>query len=136
MTEKNKHSDKEMENQQKEQEKIMRMAMMEQEARQIEQQLQILDQQIIEMQLLKLHIEELSKGNEKKEILANLGRNIFVEAETKSNEFFVDVGAKTILKKDIKETLEIIEKDIHQLTSGRDSIMHELEKIANQINGI
>ena len=131
--EKNKQA---QENKLKEQERIMRAAMMEQEARQIEQQLQLLEQQVIELQLLKLHLEELAEGKEKKEILSNLGRNIFVEAETKSNEFFVDIGAKIILKKDVKETLEIIEKDISRLTSGKDMIMQELERLAGEMSQI
>jgi prefoldin subunit 5 len=121
-------------NPQKEQEKLMRMAMMEQEARQIEQQLEILEHQIIEMQLLKLHMEELDKGSQKKEILANLGRNIFIEAESKNKDFLVDVGAKTIVRKNAKEVAELIEKELSQLEIGKHTILQELQRIAAQLN--
>jgi|GEM_PF-3510588 prefoldin alpha subunit len=121
---------------QDEQEKLFRLSMLEQQARQIEQQLQAIEQQIIEMQLLKMNLDELKKSDTKEEVLASIGRNIFVKTSLKDKELFVDVGAKTIVKKSIDEAKEIIDKDIARLTETREKIFTEFNAIVNEINRV
>lgn len=122
------------EHSQDEQEKLFRLSMLEQQARQIEQQLQAIEQQIIEMQLLKMNLDELKKADAKDEILASIGRNIFVKTSLKDKELFVDIGAKTIVKKSADEAKEIIDKDISRMAETRNRILEEFDAIANEIN--
>ena len=116
-----------------EQEKFIKLSMLEQQARQIQQQLELIDQQMIELQLLKMSLDELNKTKINEEIFASIGRNIFVKAELKSKDLLIDTGAKTIVKKNIDETKELIDKDISSLTETRDKIIDELNQVAAEI---
>ena len=121
------------EHSQAEQEKLFRIGMLEQQARQIEQQLQGIEQQIIELQLLKMNLDELNKSDTKEEVLASIGRNIFVKTSLQSKELFVDIGAKTVVKKSIEEAKEIIDKDISRMTEARNNILKEFNEVAEEI---
>ncbi len=118
---------------QDEQEKLFRLSMLEQQARQIEQQLQAIEQQIIEMQLLKMNLDELKKSDDKDEVLASIGGNIFIKTSLQSKELFVDVGAKTVVKKSIDEAKELIDKDISRMTETRNKILEEFNEVAEAI---
>lgn len=118
---------------QQDQEKYMRLSILDQQARQIQQQLEILDQQIIELQLLKLNLDDINKAESKQEMLTSIGKNIFLKTELKSKELYVDIGARTVVKKNIDETKTIIDKDIKSLAETREKIMQEFSQIAEQI---
>lgn len=118
------------------QEKMMQVNMLEQEARQFEQQIMYIEQQIMELRLLALHLDEIKKAKPKSEILASVGRNIFIKTELASKELYVDIGAKTVVKKEIDETKKIIENDISQLERARDNIKKEFEMIINEISRV
>lgn len=115
------------------QEKMMQVNMLEQEAKQFEQQLMYIEQQIMELRLLSLHLDEIKKAKPKSEILASIGRNIFIKTELASKELYVDIGAKTVVKKEIDETKKIIENDISQLEKARDNIKREFERIVGEM---
>jgi len=121
------------EHSQDEQEKLFRLSMLEQQARQIEQQLQAIEQQIIELQLLKMNLDELKRSDNKDEVLASIGGNIFVKTSLQSKELFVDVGAKTVVKKSIDEAKELIDKDISRMTETRNKIFEEFNEVAEAI---
>lgn len=118
---------------QAEQEKMVRLSILEQQARQIQQQLEMLDQQIIELQLLRMNLDDLKKAEVKDEILASIGRNIFIKTALQSKELLVDIGAKTVVKKGIDEIKELIDKDVSSLSTTREKIMEELNQLAAEI---
>ena len=93
---------------------ILELGMLEQEAINLQQQIQIIDQQMFELQSLQFGLQELEKSKEK-EMFANLGKNIFIKTEILSKELLVDVGNKTFIKKNIPETLKIIEEQLERL---------------------
>lgn len=132
-----KHQDNNLQQEkaQAEQEKMVRLSMFEQQARQIQQQLEMLDQQIIELQLLRMNLDDLKKAEIKDEILASIGRNIFIKTALESKELLVDIGAKTVVKKSIDEIKELIDKDISSLSTTREKIMEELNQLAAEIQG-
>ncbi|MBI5148406.1 hypothetical protein HZA33_01875, partial [Candidatus Pacearchaeota archaeon] len=109
------------------QERMLRLNMLEQEARQFEQQLMFVEQQIVELQLLSVHLDEIEKAKPKTEMLASLGRNIFVKTELLSKDLFVDIGAKTVVKKSIEETKTIIQKDVKQLEQAKGNLQQEFQ---------
>ncbi len=119
-----------------EQEKLMNLSLLEQEANQINQQLQIIEQQMIELQILKLHLDDIEKTKEKEEILASIGRNMFIQTSLSSREIFVDVGAKTVLKKTPQEAKRVVDMDIERMTELRNKIMNELERISKEASCI
>ncbi len=101
---------------------------------QIQEQLQAVDRAMMEMGQINLGLDEISgeKANGK-EILAPIGRGIFVEAKLASEELMVDVGGANFIKKTIPETKEIIEEQIGKLGEMKNQLEGELEKINEEI---
>ena len=116
------------------QEKLIRASIMEQEAKQLEQQLGMIEQHIIELGMLKTNLDELDKVKPGNELLANIGRNIFVKTELKSKELLVDIGSRIVVKKDTKEVKGLINRDIEKLVDVRDNLAQQLELIIREIS--
>lgn len=121
---------------QEQQEMMIKMNMLEQDAKQLEQQLVMIEQQIIELQNLRLALDEFSKANLNDEILAQIGKNIFVKAALLSKDFLVNVGAKTLVKKNIQETQEIIDKDISKMSEVKEQLAKEFERIIIELQSL
>ena len=100
------------------QEYFMKMQMIEQEASRIDQQLQAMDQHIADLIAIKSSISEIETTKEK-EIMANLGKGIFIKAEIKTKDLLVNAGRNTFIKKTPAETMKIIDDQISKLTSGK-----------------
>ena len=116
-----------------ENEQLIQLQVIEQEAQQLEQQLQLIEQSLIEMQNLSSSLDELEK-TDKKEILANIGRGIYIPAEIKDKNLTVEVGNKVFVKKSIPETKEIIEDQIQRLGSVRKQISNKIEDLRQEVN--
>ena len=115
------------------QEDMIRANLLEQEIRQVEQQIGLVDSQITELQLLSLRLDDIDKANKNDEMLASIGKNVFIKTELKDKELFVDIGAKTIVKKTIKETKEIIDKDINKLAELKERIVRDMNSLIQEI---
>ena len=115
------------------QEQLIQLQMIEQEANQLDQQLQLIEQHLVEMQQLKTGLDELEQ-TDKKEILANIGKGIYVPAEIKSKELTVEVGNKNFVKKSIPETKKIIEEQIKKLSSAKQQIVEKVDELRGQMN--
>jgi len=115
------------------QEQLIQLQIIEQEAQQLEQQSQIIEQNIIEMQNLNNSLEELEK-TDKKEILANIGRGIYIPAEIKDKNLTVEVGNKVFVKKSIPETKKIVEEQIEKLDEAREQIKDRLDDLREEVD--
>jgi len=116
-----------------EQEKLIQLQMIEQEAGQLEQQSQLIEQHFTEMQNLLIGLNEL-ETTDKKEILANIGKGIYIPAEIKSKVLTVEVGKGNFVKKSILETREIVEKQIEKLSSVKQQIADKIEDLQAEMN--
>lgn len=117
------------------QEYFLKMQMLGQEAEKLEQQVQSIEQQISEMNAVKESVSALESGKEK-EMLANLGKGVFVQAEIKNSDFFVNVGKEIIVKKNPKEMLKIFDEQIKRLLDGKQEFANRLEALQAEMHGI
>ena len=117
-----------MENQ-KEQELMIKLSMYEQQIKQIHQQLQAVEQAIIDIASIDSGLDEL-KGSKDQELLAPIGRGIFVKTKLISENLIVDIGDKNFVTKDIDSTKKIIKEQMEKLEKARE----QLEKILEEIN--
>ena len=118
------------------QEQFMKMQMLGQEAEKIDQQIQAIDQQITEMNAVKESITNLeSNKNKDREILANLGKGVFVKAELKGNDFFVNVGKEVLLKKNGKDLIKIFDEQITRLNSGKEEFNLRIAQLQMEMQG-
>ena len=115
------------------QEIIMQLSMLQQQAEQYEQKINMINQQINEFEALKLALDNIE---DKKEILANMGKGVFVNAELKSKELLVNIGNNIVVKKTAKETKEVIDKQINQLSEIKSQFLMQLEETNMQLQDL
>ena len=109
---------------------LLRIAEFQQEAEKINGQINLVNNQILELESLALSIEKLDEGQE--EILASLGKGIFVKSKPLEKELFVNIGCNVVLKKTAKETIEIINRQVLQLENLKTSLEERIESLDMQ----
>jgi prefoldin alpha subunit len=113
------------------QEQLMKFQMIEQEAQQLNQQLQLIEQNISEIFEIKTSLEEIEK-KESKEILANLGKKIYIPVEIKEKHLIVEVGNKKLVKKSFSETKELVSEQLNKLDQAKMHISNRLESLQSE----
>ena len=117
----------------KEQQELMfKLSIFEQQIQNIQQQLQAVENAIVDLSSLISDLEEL-KGSKDKEILASIGKGIFVKTKLLSEKLIVDVGGKNFVSKDIPKTQEIIKKQIKKLEEAKEELNKALKEINSQL---
>ena len=105
----------------------MEIAVIEQQARELEGNLQLVENQILELESFKENLNLIVKSKEK-EMLASLGKRVFVKTSIEDKDkLFVDVGAGVIIKKTPEETIKVVSNQILRLQEARLQISAQLE---------
>src|SRR3989338_4381323 len=117
------------------QELIFKLSIFEQQIRQLQQQINAIDEGIMELETLDFGMDEL-KNSKGKEILAPVGRGIFIKAKVESEELTVDVGQRTFVKKSVSETQETIKKQVEKLKEAREELNKNLEEIGKEVERV
>jgi prefoldin alpha subunit len=120
---------------QDEQEIMMKLGFFEQQIRQIQQQIQAIEQGIIEMNSLNIGLEEI-QGKKDEEIFAPLGRGIFAKAKLVSEELLVNVGSGNLVNKSIPETQKLIEEQIKKLEEIKIEMNNNLENLGKEMESM
>ncbi|MEK6906457.1 MAG: prefoldin subunit alpha [Nanoarchaeota archaeon] len=119
----------------KQQELIFRLSMFEQQIRQLQQQIQAVDNGIIELNNLSIGLGEITGGKDR-EIFAPIGRGIFVKAKILSEDLTVDVGSKNFVKKSVPETQKMIEEQMSRLGEARQELESNLDGMNEEIEKV
>ena len=109
--------------------------MLEQQANQFGEQLNVINQQINELNSLKSNLSHLDKSKEK-EIYSEFGKGIFIKAKLDSKDFLVDVGNKIYIPKNFNEISRIIEEQIKKFGQIKPEIAKRVEQINKQLNNL
>jgi prefoldin alpha subunit len=115
-----------------ENELMIKLSFFEQQIRQIQQQLEAIEKNVIEMTSLEIGLEEF-KGAEGKEIMAQIAKNIFVKTKVVSDVLLIDIGGGNFVKKDIDSTKKLIGEQIKKLENLREELNSALEKINEEL---
>ena len=118
-----------------EQEMNKKFMMFEQQIRYLQEQMKAVEQAIVELESINSGLNELvvKKDNE---IIAQVGRGIYVNALLKSEELLVDIGGKNFVKKSIPETQKILSEQIEKLQDVREELNDEMENINEEITKV
>lgn len=135
MTSQSNQDSKAESSQQEQQELIFKMSMFEQQMQQLQQQLQAVEQAMNELNSLNLGLDDL-KGSVGKEIIASIGKGIFVKANLKSEDLIVDIGGRNFVKKSIPDTKKILKKQLKKLDDIKKELSDNLEKINTELTKI
>ena len=121
-----------MENEQNQQELMFKLSMYEQQIKQIQENMELVEQNIVELSSLTLGLDDLKKKKDS-EMLAPIGRGIFVKSRLIDEKLIVDVGGKKFVEKSIDETKEVISGQLKRLEEIKENLNSTLEKINEEI---
>jgi len=107
---------------------LLRLSMLENEAKQFQEQAELVNQQIAEFEILKRSLEKINKDDEK-EFLAPLGKGVFVKSEMKEKELFVNIGQGIVIRKNPEDAVKIIDRQVKQLENLGEGLIGEIEKL-------
>jgi len=109
---------------------ILKLNSMQQEAARIEEQIHAINQQLKEFELLKISLE---KSENAEEIMANLGNGVFMKAKPIEKKLYVNIGSNVIIKKTAKGTIETVQRQAVKLELLRRNFYSEIDKINNEM---
>ena len=119
------------------QEKYIEMKTIEEHMKEVQKQAQMVEQQLAELITNEQSIEEFKKVKKGDEILVPISSGIFIKAELKdNNEFLVNVGADTVVKKGIDSTKELMEKQVEDMRELHVKISMQLQRLSIHASGI
>jgi len=105
---------------------MIKASQLEKKSKEIETDLQFVDNQILELEEFSKNLDFLSKSKEK-EVLASLTKGVYVKANLSDNDLLVDVGGGVIIKKTAAETRKIIEEQLKKLREARVQLAAQYE---------
>ena len=118
-------------------EKYTELRMIDQQIRQIQKQMQELENQIMEIMYVQQSLDDLKDVKVGKEILVPVSSGIFAKATLKeNNELLVNVGANTVVKKDVNSVKELLQGNISEIKKLEQHFLQDLQKLSMQAAGI
>jgi len=117
------------------QEFLFKLSIFEQQIRQLQQQINSVEEGIIELDSLHFGLDDL-KNSDGKEIFAPVGRGIYAKAKIISEDLTVDVGGRNFIKKTIPETQEIIKKQVEKLNEIKKDLDNNLQEIGKEVERV
>lgn len=98
----------------------------------LQEQLRAVEQAIYDMSVISSGLEEL-KGKTGEEIMAQVGRGIFVKAKLVSEKILVDIGEGKLVEKTIDDTRDMILEQKEKIRKMQDELEGEMEKVNQEI---
>ena len=114
------------------QEMMYKLSMFEQHIRQLQQQIQAVEQGMMDLDSLNLGLNDLI-GKTDKEIMAPIGKGIFAKAKLISEDLIVDIGNRTLVKKSIPETQKLLQEQLEKLGEIRNELEESLEEVGSEL---
>jgi len=112
------------------QQKMMEYQMLDRRIKQLQQQMEIADSQLMEIMATLQSLDEFSGMKEGSDILFPLNNGIFAKGKLgKSDKLFVNVGSQVVVDKSIPETKEIIGKHRDEIDGLRQTIADAIDEM-------
>jgi len=97
-----------------------------QKSKEIEERLEVVDQQLSEMEKFNQVLEGL-ENRENDEMLASIGKGVYVKTKLSREDLYVDVGSGVVINKSMQETKKIIEQQKDKLHALKTELNMENE---------
>ena len=112
-------------------EKYMELQMMNQQMKQMQKQIEMIEAQKMELLALNQSLEDLKNVKEGTETLTPVGSGIFVKANIQNpKDLIVNVGANVAVKKEISEAKKLVEKQVKEVNKVHHQAMNEMQSQA------
>jgi len=117
------------------QEYLIKLQMLEQQANQFGEQLKIIDQQMEELDTLKDNIGKLSSVDES-EMFSEIGKGIYIKTQLSEKYLLVDVGNKILVPKTGEEIQKIVDDQKKKFDEVKTEISHRIDEVNKELNDI
>jgi prefoldin alpha subunit len=114
-----------------EMELLQKAVMLKQQSEEVEKQLNFVSEQIDDLERFSRSLKELSEDKEK-EILAPLGRGVYMKADKKSEKLFVEVGAGVLVRKTPQEAIDIIAGQLESFNAAKTQLAAQLQEFVQE----
>ncbi len=115
------------------QNKYMQYQMIDQQMKQIQQQVQVIEKQLVDLAVTRQAMDDLEKTNVGSEILVPVSNGIFTKAELKDNKkLILNVGSNTAVEKSIPDTKKLIDNQFKEIKKVQKDLMKDLQNLAVQ----
>ena len=105
------------------QKKYLELQMMDQQIKQLQQQLMAVNQQIVELKRVDDDLNEFENVKKDSKMFFSLGPGIFAEGTITNKDLLLNVGSNVMVKKPILDTKKIISMQIDEL----EGIVHKIQ---------
>ncbi|HLD33085.1 MAG TPA: prefoldin subunit alpha [Candidatus Nanoarchaeia archaeon] len=120
-----------------ESEKMVEFQMLQQQLELMQKYSEELDEKIVEFSKTKTSLEEISTIKSDADLLVPIAQGIFAQVKAADiHHLIVNVGANTMVTKKIPQVTALIEKQIDEVTSIKQKIEENTEKLAERLNGM
>jgi len=118
-----------VENKERELEEMyMQFQMLTQEIKEIQTQMEAMQNQAADLMALKVDINEMKKVKSGTGSYTRIGPGIFVESEIKNtNEVLVTVGANIVVKKSVEDAHKLIDRQVNSIQEQNMQLMKMLQ---------
>lgn len=118
------------------QNKILEMNLMENRLKQLDQQLNMIEQQLVEDEKLEEYLTEL-KSSPKSGAIFPLGGGIFVKGSLeKVDTVLVNIGSKILVEKSVDDAKKLIEKRKNKLNVAKVDLGNHIREIMQSMAGL
>lgn len=119
------------------QQKYMELQLIDQQAKQVQQHLINLNQQLAELKNLEDGLDSIKKVKSGTEIFVPLGSGVFAKAELKdTDKILMNVGANILTSKGIPASKEIVKKQVDEIQGLVSQMEQELHNIMVYSQGL
>lgn len=103
--------------------------------KQMEQQLEAVEEKKQELATAIGNLQELKKTAQRPKMLAPVADGIFAEATLESgNELIVNVGSDICVRKTTEEAVQMLQAKLHELAGFQENVLEELSQLTGHAN--
>ena len=107
--------------------KYLELQILEQQINEVYNQQQIFNQRFKELKKLEENLSFLENSKISKELISQIGPNIFIKAELKDNKnVFVTVGANVVVEKTIPEAIKLVSTQSQEINNNIELLNHHI----------
>ena len=111
--------------------KYVELQLLDQQIRNIQKQLQLVENQIIELIITRQGLDELGEVKVNSETLAPLASGIFIKADIKDKDnLIVNVGSNVAVEKTREEVKELINKQLDEVKKVQNELLFQLQSLS------
>lgn len=115
------------------QEKYIQFQIIAEQMKQVQQQLQLFDEQLIELSAVIQSLDDFKKLKKETGILVPVNNGIFAEGKIENiDELMVNVGSNVVVKKDVESTKAMLQQRSEELNRQREQIVIGLQALAQR----